>query len=490
MTTLAGHGKDPRLVQAELPIIPNVGDRVQIDSKITFKGEEVFSYQGEGTFVRTGKLLKDWWKVEIKDKGKTLIKDFEAKDCKIINSLPEQSFKVGDRIKDKDGFIGVITSISDHCINAENNEYIKSWNLEECLITSIGLEAAEPSVMQQGSPARSKQSGIQTSAKTHKRSTVQTSLKSQSLEISEISPHPQESICLQGDFHAQEPQTLVQGKGLNIQNPRSGLNISELSTKDNPDLLSLKTPHQLSITDYEQYLEDSEWLDIVGMIRKSYKLLSSEVPKNGKDFLSLPTLTTNKGVKSRSSGQSKCEKWFRDKGLLQDTQCLSPQMMAVLFGFPMDWTKCLWDAQEEVREESDQDISLGEPSTLTVVQQSLNESCTSIAASTPDKAVLVENISSPGKRLAYLLSKRDRLIASGASPKGVWLCSGKVPNRDFIQVVWKADKPHPWLGGAKSRYIGKLNSDEHLSAIAQHRAGQELRKIEREIKSIQKELVN
>jgi hypothetical protein len=272
-------------------------------------------------------------------------------------------------------------------------------------------------------------------------------------------------------------------------------------------------------------LEDSEWSDIVGTIHKSYELLSLEVPKNGSDYLSLDTLTSNKGVKSRSSGQSKCEKWFRDKGLLLDTQCLSPQMMAVLFGFPMEWTKCLWDVQGVQTGELDLDICLEEPSTLTAVQQSLNESCISIAVSTVDideanlgnsdhaiatkpsesvaisriddalvessnvraLDVLVEskNVRALDERLAYLQSERDRLISSGACPDGVWINCSEVSGKKFKQAVWKCTKPRPEWDGNKSKYIGEFGKEAHISAIAQHRAGQELRKIEREIRKLQ-----
>lgn len=411
MTTLAGHDKDPRLVQAELPIVP----------------------------------------------------------------------KVGDRVKDADGFIGVVSLVSNKCINVTGSNSIKSWNLEECLNTGIGLEVLEPSVMQPDShAAKSKQSDIRTSAKMPKQSINQTFPMSQSLETSEKLSHQQESTYLQEDFPVQEPQTLEPNQDSCIQSLLSGLNISELSTKDDPDSLSLRTPPQLSITDYEQYLEESEWLDIVGTIRKSYKQLSSEVPKNAKDCLSLPTLTTNKGVTSRSSGQSKCEKWFRDKGLLQDTQCLSPQMMAALFGFPTEWTKCLWDAQGDRRDALEADISSEELSTLTAASQSSNESSTSIAAS-----VLVVNNSSPRERLAYLLSERNRLIAMGASPQGIWIEKSKPAKKPFEQAVWKSAKPRPEWDGKKSKYIGEYGKENHISAIAQHKAGQELRKIEREIKKLQ-----
>jgi hypothetical protein len=88
-------------------------------------------------------------------------------------------------------------------------------------------------------------------------------------------------------------------------------------------------------------------------------------------------------------------------------------------------------------------------------------------------------------KLESLLEQRDRLIAQGANPKGVWLSVGQVHGKDFRQVVWKSAHKHPWLNNKKSRYIGKENKEKHLSAIAQHKAGQELRKVEREIKSIQ-----
>ncbi|MFM7886630.1 MAG: hypothetical protein ACKPCM_08070, partial [Pseudanabaena sp.] len=67
----------------------------------------------------------------------------------------------------------------------------------------------------------------------------------------------------------------------------------------------------------------------------------------------------------------------------------------------------------------------------------------------------------------------------------VWINCGKVPHRDFKQAVWKSSKPRPEWDNKKSKYIGEFGKEAHLSAIAQHRAGQELRKIEREIKKLQ-----
>ena len=110
-------------------------------------------------------------------------------------------------------------------------------------------------------------------------------------------------------------------------------------------------------------------------------------------------------------------------------------------------------------------------------------------SSSNESSILTEfSVNNIDARLQFLLEQRDRLIAQGASPKGVWLSVGQVHGKDFRQVVWKSAHEHPWLNNKKSRYIGKENKEEHLSAIAQHRAGQELRKIEREIRKLQSTL--
>lgn len=93
--------------------------------------------------------------------------------------------------------------------------------------------------------------------------------------------------------------------------------------------------------------------------------------------------------------------------------------------------------------------------------------------------------SEPLERLEFLRSERDRLINSGASPQGVWLERSKPAGKNFVQVVWKSSTPRTDWNNCKSRYIGKENSDEHLSAIAQHKAGQKLREIEKEIKKLE-----
>ncbi len=406
-----------------------------------------------------------------------------GKDPRLVQPSIIPEFQIGDRIKDKEGFIGVIKSASDRCITASNKDQIKSYNLTqfknirlfiECLPTSEPLKESEHSPKPVAVQVKSKRSPISTSTNTRKQSSKTISQMSQSIPTSETTTPAKESISTQEDFPVQEPLTLETNKDLITQNLPCGLNFSESLMKDSPNLSSLKIPPQSLITDYEQYLADSEWLDIVGTIHKSYRLLSLEAPKKEKDCLSLPTLTTGQGS-GRNAGQTRLEKALKDRGFRADTQALSAEGMSVLFGFPPNWAKSICSNPKELRTETMLDGYLGEQSISTAHQSSSNES-----------SILTEfSANSIDAKLQFLLEQRDRLIASGASPEGVWINCGKVSKKDFKQAVWKSNKPQAQWSGNKSQYIGKFNSDEHLSAIAQHKAGQELRKIEREIKKLQ-----
>lgn len=476
MIALAGHGKDPRLVQPS--IIPEfqIGDWVY--------GKSITMSFCEQTVMIAGQI-DDFYPSTYKHEYKKYARVFTGDQPNVVDVA--NLIKIGDRIKDKDEFIGVITSINPRCITARSDESIKSYNLEELkdpnfiklcpLHISISSEELELSPKPVDVQVKSAPSPIATSTKRRNKSMPITSQMSQSIPTSEVTAHAKESISTQEVSHVQEPQTLETSKDLITQSQPCGLNFSESSMKDSPNLLSLKTPPQLSPTDYEQYLEDCEWLDIVGTIHKSYKLLSLEAPKKEQGCLSLDTLTTGQGS-GRNAGQTKLEKVLKDKGFRADTQALSAEGMSVLFGFPPNWAKSICSNPKELPTETMLDGYSGEQSISTAPPSQSNESSTSIVVS-------ANNIDA---RLQFLLEQRDRLINSAASPQGVWLSVGQVYKKDFRQVVWKSAKEHEWLGGNKSRYIGKENSDEHLSAIAQHKAGQELRKIEREIKSVQKKL--
>lgn len=399
-----------------------------------------------------------------------------------------REFQIGDRIKDKDGFIGVIKSVSDRCITAANENQIKSYNLAlfknirsfiQCLPTSTSLGESEPLALQPETLEKSQQSHTVTSAQTRKKSTKRTSLKSRSTQISEAIIPQKELTSSLADSPAQEPVLQEVKLDSTTPNLQCGLNTSDASKKDSPSLSLSKTQQDYSIAEWELCYKG---YPKAGTMRngKLSPLQCLEVPKRGKEFLSLPTLTSNTATEtSRASGQSKLERWLKDKGFLQDTQVLSAEMMATLFGFPKDWTLCLSDATGERLGELDLDIFSDGRSISTVQPLSSNESCTCIEFS-------ANNIdASSSARLQFLLEQRDRLISSGASPQGVWICCGKVPHRDFEQAVWKSDKPRKEWGDKKSQYIGKRGKEAHISAIAQHKAGQELRKVEREIRKLQ-----
>lgn len=413
--TLAGHGKDDRLIQVELPIVP--------------------------------------------------------------------LFQIGDRIKDKDNFVGKIVSVSDRCITASNETCIKSYNLslykninsfiKLCLPTSTCSEDLEPSASQPNTQAKSKQSSTLTSAKTRKKSISPTSQQSQSIQTSETITRPKKSTSIAVDFLVPTQALQETEKGLTETNPNYGSSICDVSMKDTPGLSSSKIPLDYFIEEWDR---SSQAYPLAGTMRngKFSALPCLEVPKKERGFLSLPTLTTGLG-KTRNAGATKCEKFLKDKGLLLNTQALNPQMMALLFGFPMDWTECLLESPKESKDVTMSGLCLDEQLTSIAPPLQSSESSTSIAVS-------VNNLDA---KLPFLLEQRDRLISSNASAQGIWINCGKVPNRDFKQAVWKSDKPRPEWSGKKSQYIGKFEGDEHLSAIAQHRAGQELRKVKREIKKLQ-----
>ena len=503
--TLARHGKDPRLVQIELPAIPKVGDRIREDANSPDWEKKVESLITEGEFIEiVEKYGETFWKAKLNNGKFALMnpEDTVIVERAAIAVLVEKEIsksllvqiellaipEVGDRVRVSEPkaegiFIsfGPLTgwweleivvegmTITKYFDPRENNcEIIKS-----CLPTSTCLEALEPSPLQPETLEKSRPSPMLIPAEMRKKSTKRTSPKSQSTQTSETIIPQKELTCLQEVFLAQEPVLQEVKQDSTTPNLQCGLNISDVLTKEDPDLSSSKTPQDYSIAEWEQSFKAYPRSGTMRSGRLS-PLPCLEVPKRGKESLSLPTLTTGLGS-GRNAGATKLEKWLKDNHFVQSTQALSAETMAVLFGFPKDWTECLLEFPKESEAETMLEPCLGEQSMSIAPPSPSNESCTCTEFS-------VNNIDA---KLSYLLEQRDRLIASGASPQGVWINCGKVPNRDFKQAVWKSDKPQPQWGDKKSHYIGRFMGDEHISAITQHRAGQELRKVEREIKKLQ-----
>ena len=502
--TLARHGKDPRLVQIELLAIPKVGDRIREDANSPDWEKKVESLITEGEIIEiVEKYGETFWKAKLNNGKFALMnpEDTVIVERAAIAVLVEKEIsksllvqiellaipKVGDRVRVSEPkaegiFIsfGPLTgwweleivvegmTITKYFDPRENNcEIIKSC------FTSTSLAGLEPSPLQPETLEKSRPSPMLIPAEMRKKSIKRTSPKSRSTQTSETIIPQKELTCLQEVSPAQAPVLQEVKQDSTTPNLQCGLNISDASKKDSPNSLSSKIPQDYSIAEWEQSFKAYPRSGTMRSGRLS-PLQCLEVPKKEKGCLSLPTLTTGLGS-SRNAGATKCEKFARDKGLFPNTHVLNPQMMALMFAFPMDWTKCLLESPKESEDATMPESCTDEPSISTVPPSPLNESCTCTEFS-------VNNIDA---KLSYLLEQRERLIASGASPQGVWINCGKVPNRDFKQAVWKSDKPQPQWGDKKSQYIGKFGGDEHLSAIAQHRAGQELRKVEKEIKKLQ-----
>ena len=144
---------------------------------------------------------------------------------------------------------------------------------------------------------------------------------------------------------------------------------------------------ELSDEDFELFLGDLVWQDTLGKLKQSRRESLGRVIK-GSDYLStrrldmllnqkhpppsFPTLTSNAGSTSRPAGQNKCEKWFKDKGLIPSGSQLGTKAMptasfaiALTMGFPSGWFEGLAEqysknlntpSQIKPQAESEQDI--------------------------------------------------------------------------------------------------------------------------------------
>jgi hypothetical protein len=104
----------------------------------------------------------------------------------------------------------------------------------------------------------------------------------------------------------------------------------------NPSSVLSNNLKELSDEDFELFLADSVWQDTITKLKQSRRESLERVIKDS-DYLSFPTLTSNENSTSRPAGQTKCEKWFKDNGLIPNGSQLSAQAIASLMNFPTDW---------------------------------------------------------------------------------------------------------------------------------------------------------
>ena len=228
------------------------------------------------------------------------------------------------------------------------------------------------------------------SQKTQKQSCDRAIPISPSTQISETIIHASENlIYLQLDFLAREHPQPEPEPDLTILNQPSGEKPCAVSVSDDPDLSLWNSLKDLSNEDFEQSLEDSEWQGIVATLRSSYQQRNSELCTKETEFLSCPTLTSgSKTEKSRAAGTTKCERWFKQQGLIPPGYQLSAPAMAVLMGLPEDLFNPLCPPQADQAVESALVTLQDEQSHQAKLRSPLAELHTSIALSdelTPDE---------------------------------------------------------------------------------------------------------
>ena len=227
---------------------------------------------------------------------------------------------------------------------------------ESCSDTSIYSVGLGASASQQSNWGEYRQLSLWKSIPTHNSSSDTTSQMSPSIPTSETTDPNQESLTsLPAGFPAQAHQTQEQGQDSSIQLHLFGEKVSDALSKLNPASVLSNSLKELSDGDFELFLADSVWQDTVLRLKLSQQQDSEQVTEES-DYLSFPTLTSNVSSTSRPAGQTKCEKWFKDNGLIQPGYQLSSQAIAMIMGFPMDWFDCL--SPTEHQEESEQGVKL------------------------------------------------------------------------------------------------------------------------------------
>ena len=187
--------------------------------------------------------------------------------------------------------------------------------------------------------------------------------------ISELTIQPSEnSILSRVHSSAQAHQTQELERDSSIQLHLFGEKDLDVLLKFNPASVLSNNLKELSDGDFELFLGDSTWQDTLGRLAMCRQQSLGRVIK-GSDYLSFPTLTSNVSSTSRPAGQTKCEKWFKDKGLIPNGSQLGTRAIALTMGFPSSWFEGLTQQYSKNRTtpsrvkpqaESEQDTSLDE----------------------------------------------------------------------------------------------------------------------------------
>ena len=222
------------------------------------------------------------------------------------------------------------------------NEANFTRGYKSCSDTSISSQELEDSASQPNSLGEYEQLSLLKLTPTHSQSCDRTSQEHQFIQTSETTTQNQENLkSLVVDFPAQAHRTQELEQDSNIQHPRSGEKVSDALSKLNPNSVFLNNLKEFSDEDLELFLPPYIWQDTVSRLKQS-RQQSLEQDTRDLDCLSFPTLTSGQtSTKKRPAGQTKCEKWFKDKGLVPNGSQLGTCAIASIMGYPSDWFEVL-----------------------------------------------------------------------------------------------------------------------------------------------------
>lgn len=542
MIALAGHGKDPRLVQAELPIVPNVGDRIREDAN--YGNYRLDCLVREGTFCKAqtvrGLTEKTTWLVEL-DTGKQIF--FDPSICEIIERVaapvlvevvsPEIVLPFDYEISDKE---------------KGNENYTPSYFFEPCrdflggfdldpfsnAIAQKSIQAltfwtkADNALSQDWTPYKKKWVNPPYSANVIKLAiakTLEHSHIGETLLLVNTSSsakwfqacmekcsaylHPSKRIAFYNPYREIEyqkktkkrtgneyDQTLFYFGNRPLEFAEALASLGNAVQPIRKSVLAENNPIENSLPEQEDFaVSISGEAIIYDPNAKPIEIKSGDRIKitENRELYDLLTPICNwySGRELATfavNALGHALAYAREGKISEAVALLTPNVLqevkkphtnvAELKKFLKNLPSI--DADKSL----DLEIAITTEPKLAVAKLRMDE---------PTKvSVLVEfpktELEILRDRLADLQKEANSLEQQGASPKGVWLEKSRPSKKNFDQVCWKSGKPHKWLDDKKSRYIGKVDHDEHKSAITQFKAGKRLQEIEKEMQKIEKQL--
>ena len=269
---------------------------------------------------------------------------------------------------DQEGYENSIEISEYEQLQSEANKLQLNNNTDtKCLDTWISFQESADSPWQQDSLGEYRQLSLWKSTPTLKQSCDRSSQEYRFTQTSGTTTQNQDNLTsLAVDFRVQAHQTQEVERDSNIQLRLFGEKDLDALLKLNPASVLSNNLKELSNEDFELFLADSLWQDTLGRLRQSRRESLGRVIKD-EGFLLFPTLTSNaSSTNSKPAGQTKCERWFKDKGLIKSGYQLGTKAIALTMGFLSSWLEGLTQqylkkqttsSQVELQAELEQDIS-------------------------------------------------------------------------------------------------------------------------------------